>query len=191
MNIQIIEPWVGENYENPRILPYRTLIVGESNYTDNPNQFTPHIVINCVGDDLTGDDPSGFGRFATKLRRIIFGVEHDMGPACFWPHVAFYNFVQYLVGDAARQRPTQEMWRASVPAFGQVIEKLNPERILVLGLENWRNLLQSVPHQMVSEYQAKIEVGNKVILAGYVFHPSSSLKYSDWNPIAQELLLKK
>ncbi len=191
MSSSFIEPWVGECYENPKIFPYRTLIVGESNYTDNPIQFSPSIVINCVSDDLCGDDTKGFGRFATKLRRTIFGAENDMGPAAFWPNVAFFNFVQYLVGDAPRQRPTNEMWRDSVPVFGQVVERLKPERILVLGLENWRNLLGSVPHHSVSEYQAQIEICPYRVLAGYVFHPSYSLKYSEWNPIARKLLLEK
>lgn len=191
MSDQWIKPWIGENYETPKILPYRTLIVGESNYTENPSQFDAHIVINCVGDDLAGDDPNGFGRFATKLRRIIFGPDNDMGPSEFWPHVAFYNFVQFLVGDAARQRPTDQMWRDSVPAFVQVVEKLNPERILVLGLKNWKNLLNSVQHESISEYQARLKVSGREVVAGYVFHPSTSLKYSDWTPVANELLLKR
>lgn len=191
MENELVQPWVGESYESPKILPYRTLIVGESNYTDKPSQFNPYIVINCVSDDLIGEDPSGFGRFSTKLRRTIFGPENDMGPAGFWPHVAFYNFVQYLVGDAARIRPTNEMWRDSLPAFVQVVRRLKPDRILVLGIENWRNLLGAVMHKDASEYQALLEIGGREYLAGYVFHPSSSLKYADWNPVAYELLLKR
>jgi hypothetical protein len=31
-----IRPWKGEKYENPNIFPHKTLILGESNYTDNP-----------------------------------------------------------------------------------------------------------------------------------------------------------
>ena len=188
MNDLIVEPWVGESYENPRNIPNRTLILGESNYTESPEQFNPSIVINCVSDDLCGDDPQGFGRFATKLRRIIFGEQSNMKPEEFWPDVAFYNFVQYLVGDAARQRPTSEMWLESVPVFSQVINELKPEKVLVLGLENWRNLLKAVPHNTVSEFQSELIVGEYKVLAGYVFHPSSSLTYSEWHPRAKELL---
>lgn len=188
---QIVEPWVGESYESPAIFPCKTLIVGESNYTDKSEQFNPRIVNNCVADDLDGKDGNGFGRFATKLRRTIFGSESNMSPAEFWPHVAFYNFVQYRVGNAARIRPTPEMWRDSAPAFFDVVGKLNPERILVLGIQNWGKLLQAVPHEKMSDYQALLDVNGQKILAGHVQHPSSALRYAKWNLIADELLLTK
>lgn len=189
MTEYFVKPWVGDRYESPSIFPHRTLIVGESNYVDSPEKFNPYIVINCVADDLSGDDPTGFGKFSTKLRRVIFGSDGDMGPHGFWPNVAFYNFVQYLVGDAARQRPTNEMWKSSVPAFERVVEDLKPERILVLGLENWRNLLACMNHTPVSRHQAVLKVGSRDVVAGYIQHPSSSMSYAEWGPVARSLLL--
>ena len=192
MENQTVKPWVGGNYESPAIFPYKTLIVGESNYTETQEQFNEDLVNNCVADDKDGKDGNGFGRFATKLRRTIFGSESNMSPAEFWPHVAFYNFVQYRVGDAARIRPVDEMWRDSAPAFSRMANQLKPERILVLGIENWGNLLQVVPHEKVSEHQALLQLDGQKILAGYVAHPSSpGFSYAPWNPVAHELLLKK
>ncbi len=192
MENQTVKPWVGENYESPAIFPYKTFIVGESNYTETEEQFNEDLVNSCVSDDFTGSDRKGFGRFATKLRRTIFGRDSNMIPADFWPHVAFCNFVQFRVGDAARMRPKPEMWRDSPPAFFKVAAQLKPERILVLGVDNWRNILQAAPHEKVSEHQALLQLDGQKILAGYVWHPSAPrFSYDPWSPIAAELLLKK
>jgi len=191
MENKTVKPWVGENYESPAILPYKTLIVAESNYTETEEQFNKDLVNSCVSDDFTGSDRKGFGRFATKLRRTIFGRDSNMSPAEFWPHVAFYNFVQYRVGDAARIRPTPEMWRNSAPVFFKVVAQLRPERVLIAGLKNWGNLLQAVPHEKLSKNQALLKIDDQKILAGCIQHPSSALKYAEWHPVAHELLLKK
>jgi hypothetical protein len=186
-----VRPWKGETYEAPKILPYKTLILGESNYTDNPEKFDENIVIDCVLEDINGQqDPQGFGKFATKTRRVIFGRDTKMEPDVFWGNVAFYNFVQFLVGNQARQRPTEEMWVNSIPAFEELITELKPERILVLGLANWRNLIFHIAHQQKSEHSAILSVGTNSVLAGYINHPSSSITYSKWQPIAQALLLQ-
>ena len=137
-----VHPWVGERYEQPQHLPKKTLLVGESNYT-KPELFNSGLVHAWVVDDMdlggTERDTGGFCRFGTKTRRIIFGHEANVGPRAFWPDVAFYNFVQQRVGENARQRPTPEMWAASVPAFIEVVSMLQPERVLVLGKANWNN----------------------------------------------------
>jgi hypothetical protein len=161
--------------------------LGESNYT-SPENFNRDLVRNCVGDSITGDDPTGFGRFTTKTLRIIFGPDTSVTPEMFWREVVFFNFVQGLVGDAARVRPTAQMWSDSLSNFIESMKTFRPERMLVLGLKNWQNLVGRVPHEGIGEFQADLLVGDHRIRAGYVHHPSSSLKYSDWSPIAKALL---
>src|SRR6478752_3782801 len=132
----IVHPWVGTHFPCPKHFSHNTLILGESNFT-TPEKFGPSLVQDCVRDDLSKDlqnrDTTGFCRFSTKIRRIVFGRDEAIGPERFWQDVAFYNFVQFLAGDQARVRPTSEMWEQSVPAFVEIIEKLQPSRILVLG----------------------------------------------------------
>jgi hypothetical protein len=94
------------------------------------------------------------------------------------------------VGSQARQRPTEEIWKSSIPAFEELIPELKPERILVLGLANWRNLTFHINHQKTSEHSAVLNVGTNAVLAGYINHPSSNISYSKWQPIAEALLLK-
>lgn len=190
-----VYPWVGEKFLKPRSIKYRTLLLGESNYTE-PNKFTSELVIDCVKDDMSRNqegarrDTTGFCRFATKIRRIIFGPDEKFHPSEFWHDFAFYNFVQSLVGLHARQRPTPEMWRGSIPAFEEVVSTLNPERILVLGKANWQNLLNNFPHTLANDYSGEIHLTKGSVKVGYVNHPSSSLSYAKWNPIAESLLQK-
>ena len=185
-----VHPWVGAKFDVPENLLYKTLILGESNFTE-PEQFGFSLVEECVRDDMaTGEnrDTTGFCRFSTKIRRMIFGRDENIGPNGFWQDVAFYNFVQSLVGNTARIRPTAEMWKESTPAFFEIVSTLKPSRILVLGKANWNNLLKQVEHDTVDQFVAKLKIGGELITAGYVNHPSSSFSYSVWQPIAQRLL---
>ena len=72
-----VHPWVGKNYKNPANILHKTLILGESNFTES-EKFNSNLVINCVLNDLSIDpteerDTTGFCRFSTKIRRVIFG----------------------------------------------------------------------------------------------------------------------
>lgn len=187
-----VHPWVGEKYENPVNLLHKTLVIGESNYTE-PGKFNTVLVKNCVLNDLSTDlterDTTGFCRFSTKLRRTIFGRDETIGPNNFWQDVAYYNFVQKLVGDKPRVRPTQKMWEESVPLFEEVVSKLEPSKVFVLGKANWQNLLAHIKHETVDPFTARLEVDSKSFAAGYINHPSSSLSYNQWHPIAKKFLL--
>jgi hypothetical protein len=184
---------VGERYLKPINIKRRTLLLGESNYTE-PEKFTSELVINCVKNDLSEGqfgverDTTGFCRFSTKIRRIVFGPNEQFHPSEFWHDVAFYNFVQSLVGHRARERPTSEMWHSSTFAFEEVVDTLKPERILVLGKANWLNLLSNFSHTLDSPCSGRLELKNGGVKVGYVNHPSSSLSYAKWNPIAEAFL---
>ncbi|MFA6164850.1 MAG: hypothetical protein WC685_15645 [Methylobacter sp.] len=186
-----VRPHIGAKYENPDIFPYKTLILGESNYAD-PEQFGLNIVKDCIEDDLNGRD-SNFQRFSTKTRRVIFGRDTKIEPEEFWENVAFYNFVQFLVGNQSKVRPTPEMWSNSVPAFKEVIFEIKPERILVLGSDNWKNLLSHIEYMQMSEREctAMLNIDIYTVLSGYINHPVSvGFEYSKWQPIAKNLLFK-
>lgn len=185
-----VQPWVGEKYWTPDLFPYRTAILGESNYT-SPEIFSSQLVIECVKCHLGENDDPNFSRFATKIRRLAFGGRDCVGRTVFWSNVAFYNFVQELVGDAARQRPTEEMWRFSAVAFNEFIEQLRPERLWVLGQANWQNLLRHVPHTRLNTHMVSFGEPTAPVLAFYTNHPSSSLPYKDWAPVVTRALFEK
>lgn len=188
----VIHPWVGERYENPKYFKEKTLILGESNFTQ-PENFNKNLVIRCIEDDINihgeNRDTTGFCRFSTKIRRVVFGRDECIGPKGLWSDVSFYNFIQSLVGEKSRVRPTQEMWHSSTPAFTEVIETLQPKIILVLGKQNWQNLINNLQIVPKDEYSSTLKYGNLSVKIGYIKHPSSNLAYDDWSPIAQRLLL--
>lgn len=186
-----VYPWIGSSYETPKIFPRKTLLLGESNFT-KPELFGKNLVQDCVVGDISdysiNRDTTGFCRFSTKIRRILFS-DSKIQPGDLWNDVAFYNFVQFLVGGESRVRPTKEMWEESVPAFNEIISKLNPLQILVLGKANWNNLLNHIQNERIDQYMAKLNVGGVWVAAVYINHPSSCLSYSKWQPIAKRILV--
>lgn len=77
-DLVVVYPWVGGRYLELENLKHRTLLLGESNYTES-EKFNHELVINCVKDDMSKGqlgverDTTGFCRVSTKIRRIIFG----------------------------------------------------------------------------------------------------------------------
>lgn len=186
-----VHPWVGSQYNHPDIFPFKTLILGESNYTSEEN-FNSKLVMECITDHIGLNEDPNFSRFATKTRRVVFGRNTPINAKTFWENAAFYNFVQYLVGGASKERPTEQMWEKSADAFNELVGILKPERILVLGVENWRNLLSHLEHENINQYKSKFNINGNEFLAGYIAHPSygGGFSYDVWQPVAEEILLK-
>lgn len=185
-----ISPWIGEQYANPDIFQFKTLILGESNYTSKEN-FQSDLVIKCIKDHIGLNEDPNFSRFATKIRKVIFSRD-NIDTNTFWKNVSFYNFIQDLVGETSKTRPTEQMWQKSMTAFNEIINILEPERILVLGIANWKNLLSHLEHREINQYKSEFYINNKKFIAGYILHPSSpsGFKYNTWQPIVEEILHK-
>lgn len=186
-----VHPWIGPFYESKELLPYKTLILGESNYTSEEN-FDQNLVITCIDDHISNNTDGNFSRFATKTRRVVLGQNTKVSAKQFWGNSAFYNFVQYRVGDFSKERPTQKMWQDSVEAFEELVANIKPERILVLGQENWNNLLAHIKHEKINNFKAKLLIGDQCLIAGFIVHPSSGggyFTYEKYTPIAKEIVL--
>ncbi|MEX6398975.1 hypothetical protein AB6E88_18620 [Providencia hangzhouensis] len=72
--------------------------------------------------------------------------------------MAFYNYVQGIVGESERIRPTNEMWEEAEKPFLAVIESLKPDVVIVLG-------------SMLGEWVPAL---NDNIKVAYLYHPSTS-----------------
>lgn len=133
------KPWVGSNYTTNNF-GARILILGESHYGSPEDEY----------EDYTIDVVKMWGQenrlaFFTKIAKTLLNYdssdylnEHER--YALWENVSFYNYVQAIVGEGARIRPTGEMWQKSEVAFREVIERLNPQIIIVLGKELSDNL---------------------------------------------------
>lgn len=182
------EPWKGRNYGNNN---KRLFILGESHYGDDKSDATIRYTKQyCEG--------KFSARFWTITMQIVSGKHNsELNRFEFWNNVAFYNFIQEPVGDDARVRPTIKMWEKAQQPFKQVLDKLKPTHMLVLGKELWENLpnegkqgpLLKIPkceNRDTWIYPCK----DGEVLATWVYHPSSGkgASYSLSYPYVKELL---
>ena len=130
----VFKPWVGSNYTTNKF-GARILVLGESHYGSPEDEY----------EDYTIDVVKMWGQenrlaFFTKIAKTLLNYdssdylnEHER--YALWENVSFYNYVQAIVGEGARIRPTGEMWQKSEVAFKEVIERLDPQIIIVFGKE--------------------------------------------------------
>ncbi|WP_051305013.1 hypothetical protein [Chitinilyticum litopenaei] len=186
-------PWIGEAYGTKEV---RWLILGESHYgnLDAACDFTQEVTENYVNGSVQH-------RFWTVVARTLGGRGLSI-QACqqFWQEVAFYNYIQRIVGSSARMRPDAESWQDSAEAFHEVIKQLAPTHMLVLGKTLWQNMPAGAsisrendraassgdPLQEIRLYRAG-EDGS--VSAGWIYHPSSSyFDYQQGQKVVQSLL---
>lgn len=156
------QPWIGERYHEADLYGLRILLLGESHYGkgDEDSSFTERVVKKWGQDNRHG--------FFTTIAKFILnqGKGGNLSAAkrrAFWEKVAFYNYVQEIVGKKARQRPTLDMWKRSENAYYQVLQQLKPDLVVVLGKQLARNLPAPVDGLVLCK----------------VTHPSGGFKYKD------------
>ena len=151
----MFEPWVGKRYGEPgNMAGCRLLILGESHYTRNPAEVgtTPPGFTTGVVEGLA---IHGRHQFFGKLHEIVVGTPRRGHTAAdkeaFWSAVAFYNWVPVLCDGrpvaegGAQRRPTPEMFRAGAQPFADVMARLEPEAVIVCGLELWETVAPTLP----------------------------------------------
>jgi len=189
-NIKIY-PWIPPLYKESKIFPYRTLVLGESNYTSE-SKFNSNLVISCVEEHISKNSDKNFSRFATKIRKTILGRDTERTVEEFWNNIAFYNFIQARVGTKSGERPTDDMWKEAISAFEELITIIKPERILVLGKENWDNLIQSsIEYEKINDFKIKIKCESHEVILGYIIHPSAGggqFTYEKCIPMAEGII---
>lgn len=136
----IFKPWIGQRYENRELFGLRVLLLGESHYGESGEEnynFTIDVVKHW-GQERRHS-------FFTITAKFVLGKGarewiSDEERKHFWEKVAFYNYVQELVGNDSRIRPTEEMWESAKTSFLALCEELKPELVIVLGKELCWNL---------------------------------------------------
>jgi hypothetical protein len=161
----VFQPWVGNLYRASNRFGVRVLVLGESHYGDE-SETRPTVTTEVVR-WLAQDERHAF---FTKVSKVLLGLDgdtwlNDEARGEVWEHVAFYNYIQGFVSTDPRVRPTTEMWENSREPFLQVVRELNPQLILVLGIELGRN---------ISAVNGDIEVC-------VIQHPSTGFSYEKWN----------
>ncbi len=162
------KPWVGANYAHKNRFGLRVLVLGESHYGPD---LVPTSGLTCEIVRRLGQVERN--RFFTKVAKVLLGLDKatdisDEARAQVWEDVAFYNYVQSIVGNSARVRPSKEMWDAASTPFREVLDRVTPDVLLVLGFE-------------LKKRVDEIEIPSNIEVCG-VKHPSTGFDYGIWNP---------
>ncbi len=168
----IFQPWIGNLYRANNRFGVQVLVLGESHYGDEA-ETRPTVTTEVVR-WLAQDERHAF---FTKVSKVLLGLDEKIwlnneARGEVWEHVAFYNYIQGFVSTDPRVRPTTNMWENAREPFLQIVRDLNPQLMLVLGIELGRNL-PAVP--------SSIEVC-------VIQHPSTGFSYEKWNRMFLEAL---
>src|SRR5471030_2176089 len=135
------EPWRGNRFDEGW-RGKRVLLLGESHYAGGgikadtgPQPSSKNFTSDVIQKWALGETRA---KYFTLVAGLL-GAEPSHREE-FWNRVAFYNYVQGIVGNAARQRPTEEMWNAGYQPFCDVLDELRPQVVVVLGHDLWNRL---------------------------------------------------
>jgi G:T/U-mismatch repair DNA glycosylase len=138
-------PSIGPLYESGLAGGKRVLLLGESHYASNAEAVASGR--QCTRQNFDDFWTCGIypgNRFWGKLQRIaarnVQPTKAESQEA--WKRLAFANFVQQFVGEGPRQRPTRDQWKTGQAALTEIVQRLRPHAVLVLGGETWNHITE-------------------------------------------------
>ena len=184
MTQESFRPWVGEHYNETRLL-----LLGESAYSwqdengqwQRPTPDLPTEIVKEVLDDFRSADDM---RFMKMLSRGLAGAEEPSKERLYhvWHRVAFTNYIGGTTGEAPRERPTRDMWEAAKHAFRpDILNKLRPRRIIVLGKDLWGMMPEIMPETgvyMLDDVQGYLLDDHSVAVCWALPHPAGGLSWT-------------
>jgi hypothetical protein len=180
-----IRPYIGENYFNNSTKP-KFLILGESAY-DKKHKGDKDLLVNTIT-DIKNNKKTKYTkwpqtkRFYTKIYNLLNGENRWEDRASFWADVCFYDYIQEIL-DGSRQKVPSKLYKDAEKSYNEVIEKIKPDIIIVLGFSEKFNTLPifgvkgkiikiaSIEKECVLTRMVKIN--RKIIIACRLQHPSS------------------
>jgi hypothetical protein len=121
-------PYIGGNYKNEKV---KVLILGLSTYARDKNDTKNH------SRDIVNDIKSNSGPFYVRINGLF---KHDNETINdLWERVAFQNYIQRVM-DEPKQKNTIEDWKNAAEPFLEIITKLKPDIVAVIGYETYDKL---------------------------------------------------
>lgn len=168
--------WVGDEYQATRLL-----LLGESQYSWLENGEVVHPSLDHAT-EMVEDVLRRFPTysFMTKLSMALACEERPSLERLkqVWNRVAFVNYVPGTVGVGARVRPTPEMWAAAKNSFPDILKRLRPRRIVVLGITMWSMMPDSDLH-ITDNVQAYRLPDGSLSICWALNHPSRGLSWRE------------
>lgn len=190
-------PWVGADYFSGGLFGIRIMVLGESHYcgelckgceTDFKSRcsgFTTNVVRAYLD---TANEREGWMSTYLKFERSL--VNHETVPAessGIWNSLLFYNFLQ-LAMQGPRQAGTAQQYRDAAQPFFEVLDKYQPDLLIVWGKRLWGNL----PGERWKDGEEKnvdgrdvdngyyMLSGGKTVRVVCVYHPSVGYSWDYW-----------
>lgn len=202
-------PWIGKDYSHGGIFKKKILILGESHYCYDPkdcsgckpgikNSKCNNLTIDVIKDQFT-EGEAKYSMF-TKLAKLLLDTDDiDLkDKENFWNSVSFYNYVQSSVAGKARVAPKNEMFSISIQSFNEVMDKLDPDFLLIVSCRLWENLPgiegidwpegPTIKENNIIEKTWYYKGARKNILSIVIYHPSSPSFSYEYNPIVKKAL---
>lgn len=145
----MFEPWEGPAYRQADNIfgGRRLLVLGESHYTNKPEEVGsswPDYTQWCVRRfPINGESNPFYDNVARILIDVSQQTEFAQHRRRVWNSIAYFNFVPVCIDGRSRseggngRRPTKGMFQQGSKSFLPVIRNLDPEAIIVCGLETW------------------------------------------------------
>ena len=191
------EPWVGKDYPTGGLFHKKILIIGESHYCgsedcngkcgfrDFPEGGCEDFTYKTIKDYLSGNCTDRWTRTFKKFERSLVNEVTSLEESDqIWQSLAFFNYLQVAM-TRARKAGTNEDYMESQIAFFEVIEKLQPELVIIWG----KRLFYKLPEKDWIEGDSLIKDGYDVKNGYYqlkngrktrciaVYHPSSGYSW--------------
>ena len=138
------QPWIGNHYDCSET---KLLLLGQSAYSwrNEKNKLrhpTPDLPTEMVKEVLDDFRSANDMRFMKMLSRGLAGEKEPSKERLHyvWHRIAFTNYVGGTTGEGPGTPPTPAMWEAAKRAFPNILNKLRPRRIIVIGKGMWSKM---------------------------------------------------
>lgn len=179
------DPWIGARYRDwPADIAaapvYPIHILGESHYGE-AHEYRPSFTREVIASRALRPSPGPFFQNLTKL--VTFSAAQP-DRANVWDTLAFSNYIQdFLPGP--RLPPSAAMWERGHRAFRELLNRYQPDAILVLGQRLWNGMIKNDSFRLAPKhadgvtvddarvYEHKVAGQRRWTLAMHVLHPSA------------------
>ena len=199
-------PYVGKEYANGGLFGKQVMVLGESHYCDEGcsdcgncclykqcASFTQNVIREYLDESK---ERQNWMRTFVKFERSLVGRMTDWAlRRKIWDSVMFYNYLQVAM-SGPRKAGTSAQYKQAANAFFEVIDKYEPECIIVWGKRLWNNM----PSERWQDGDDIVVDGCHVATGYYllsngkrakvvaVYHPSGGYSWDYWHRVVQRLL---
>lgn len=190
------DPWVGSQYESGGIFGKKIMVLGESHYCGEDcadcgvgrgcESFTTKVMRDYL--DQNNEREGWMSTFLKFERSLVNRWTSPEESVIIWNSVLFYNFLQVAM-HGPRRAGTPAQYQAAAAPFYEVLEKYEPDLIVVWGTRLWYNM----PGEgwvdgedfRVDGYPIKngwYRLANqKMVKVICVYHPSTGYSWDYWH----------